>query len=122
MDVPLSEDEQRILRQIEEQLQSDERFAQNTSPAGMYRQSAKTVRWASLGALAGLVFTVVTLSIHFLLAFGGFLVMLACALVIERQLGTPDEIHDLEHAWADAAERTPHGQAIVLDIHQRGAA
>jgi nitrile hydratase accessory protein len=42
-------------------------------------------------------------------------------LVIERQLGTPDEIHDLEHAWADAAERTPHGQAIVLDVTERGA-
>ncbi|MCX6528932.1 MAG: DUF3040 domain-containing protein [Actinobacteria bacterium] len=86
MGVPLSDDEQRILRQIEEQLQSDERFAQNTSPAGMYRQSAKTVRWAGLGAIAGLIFTVVALQIHFLLAFGGFLVMLGCALVIERQL------------------------------------
>jgi hypothetical protein len=61
MGVPLSDDEQRILRQIEEQLQSDERFAQNTSPAGMYRQSAKTVRWAGLGAIAGLIFTVVAL-------------------------------------------------------------
>jgi nitrile hydratase accessory protein len=41
-------------------------------------------------------------------------------LVIERQLGTPDEIHDLEHAWADAAERTPHGQPIVLNAESRG--
>jgi nitrile hydratase accessory protein len=36
-------------------------------------------------------------------------------LVIECQLGTPDEIHDLEHAWEAAAERTPHGQPIVLN-------
>ena len=36
-------------------------------------------------------------------------------MVIERQLGTPEQIHDLEHAWADAAERTPHGQPIVLN-------
>jgi nitrile hydratase accessory protein len=36
-------------------------------------------------------------------------------MVIEHQLGTPDQIHDLEHAWEDAASRTPHGQAIVLD-------
>eukprot|EP01032_Pedospumella_encystans_P009642 gene9642-11334_t len=28
-------------------------------------------------------------------------------LVIERQLGTPEQIHELEHAWAEAAERTP---------------
>jgi len=86
MEVPLSEDEQRILRQIEEQLQSDQRFAQIASPAGMYRQSAKTIRWAVIGAVAGLLFTVIALQVHFLLAFGGFLIMLACALVIERQL------------------------------------
>ena len=36
-------------------------------------------------------------------------------MVIEHQLGTPDQIHDLEHAWEDAAARTPHGQPIVLD-------
>jgi hypothetical protein len=34
---------------------------------------------------------------------------------IDRQLGTPDQIHELEHAWEDAAARTPHGEAIVLD-------
>lgn len=36
-------------------------------------------------------------------------------LVIERGLGTPEQIHALEHAWEDAADRTPHGQPIVLD-------
>lgn len=35
-------------------------------------------------------------------------------LVIDRQLGTPEQIHALEHAWEDAAARTPHGQPIVL--------
>ena len=35
-------------------------------------------------------------------------------LVIERGVGTPGQIHALEHAWEDAAERTPHGQPIVL--------
>lgn len=84
--VPLSDDEQRILRQIEEQLQTDQRFAQLASPAGLYRQSARSVRWAILGVVLGLVITVVALQIHFLLAFVGFLVMLGCALVIERQL------------------------------------
>jgi nitrile hydratase accessory protein len=41
-------------------------------------------------------------------------------LVIERQLGTAEQIHELEHAWADAAERTPHGQPIVLNAEERG--
>lgn len=86
MPVPLSDDEQRILRQIEEQLQTDQRFAQLASPAGLYRQSARSVRWAVLGVILGLALTVVALQIHFLLAFVGFLAMLGCALVIERQL------------------------------------
>lgn len=84
--MPLSDDEQRILRQIEEQLQTDQKFAQLASPAGLYRQSARSVRWAILGAVVGLVLTVVALQVHFLLAFVGFLFMLGCVLVIERQL------------------------------------
>ena len=44
------------------------------------------MRWAVLGVVAGLVVTVVALQVHFLLAFVGFLIMLGCALVIERQL------------------------------------
>ena len=36
-------------------------------------------------------------------------------MVIDRHLGTPDQIHDLEHAWEAAAAHTPHGQPIVLD-------
>lgn len=84
--MPLSDDEQRILRQIEEQLQTDQKFAQLASPAGLYRQSARSVRWAILGAVAGLLITVVALQVHYLLAFVGFLVMLGCVLMIERQL------------------------------------
>ena len=36
-------------------------------------------------------------------------------LVIERQIGSAEQIHVLEHAWEDAARRTPHGLPIVLD-------
>ena len=36
-------------------------------------------------------------------------------LVIAREVGTPEQIHALEHAWEAAAERTPHGQPIVLE-------
>ncbi len=41
-------------------------------------------------------------------------------LVISRQIGTPAQIHSLEHAWEAAALRTPHGQPIELvdtDLH-----
>ena len=48
--MPLSEEEQRILRQIEEQLQSDQRFANAVSSSGLYRHSARTLRWAFDGS------------------------------------------------------------------------
>ena len=35
-------------------------------------------------------------------------------MVISRQLATPQQIHALEHAWEQAAARTPHGQPIEL--------
>ena len=37
------------------------------------------------------------------------------ATVLAKQLGTADQIHDLEHAWEAAAAKTPHGQPIVLE-------
>ena len=82
----LSDNEQRILRQIEEQLETDQRFAQAVSPSGLYRHSARTVRWAVLGVLASLISTIALLQIHYMLAFVGFLGMLFFVLVIERQL------------------------------------
>jgi hypothetical protein len=84
--MPLSEDEQRILRQIQEQLETDERFASAVSSSGLYKHAVRSVRWAVLGAVVSLAFLVFALRIHFLLAFVGFLGMLACVLVIERQL------------------------------------
>ncbi|MCF8181231.1 MAG: nitrile hydratase accessory protein [Burkholderiaceae bacterium] len=38
------------------------------------------------------------------------------SMVLAKQLGTADQIHDLEHAWEAAAARTPHGQPISLEI------
>ena len=35
--------------------------------------------------------------------------------VVQADIGTPDQIHALEHAWEAAAARTPHGQPITLD-------
>lgn len=84
--MPLSEDEQRILRQIQEQLETDERFASAVSSSGLYRSAVRSVRWAALGVVVSLAFIIYALQIHFLVAFLGFLGMLACVLVIERQL------------------------------------
>lgn len=35
-------------------------------------------------------------------------------LVIERGIASAEQLHALEHAWTQAAQATPHGQAIVL--------
>jgi len=84
--VPLSDDEKRILSELEEQLQTDTKFANAVSSSGLYSYAIRKVRWATLGVLVSLVFTVLTLQVHFLVAFLGFLGMLACVLVIEHQL------------------------------------
>lgn len=82
----LSDDEQRILREIEDQLKSDEKFASAVSSSGLYRHSARKVWWLMVGMVVSLVAVVVALQIHYLLAFAAFVVMLGCALMIERQL------------------------------------
>ena len=84
--MPLSDDEQRIPREIEEQLQTDEKFASAVSSSGLYRHSARTVWRSSLGMVLALVAVVATLQIHYLVAFGAFVVMLGFAVSIERQL------------------------------------
>lgn len=35
-------------------------------------------------------------------------------IIVTKQVGNPEQIHALEHAWEAAAERTPHGEPIVL--------
>lgn len=84
--MPLSDDEQRILREIEENLKTDERFAQSVSSPGLYRHSVRIVRRASAALVLSLVGLVLALRVHFLLAFAVFVAMLALLLVIEGQV------------------------------------
>ena len=87
--MPLSEDEQRILREIEARFyESDPDLAREVATTTVYRHALRAIRWALLGLVACLVGMVVALSVHFALAFAGFLGMLACALVIERNART----------------------------------
>ena len=44
------------------------------------------------------------------------------ALVIHKGLADARRLHALEHAWKAAAERTPHGQALVLSKAERALA
>jgi hypothetical protein len=83
--VPLSEDEQRILSEIEQQLyQSDPALARDIADTTIYSHAYRNLKWSLLGFVAGLVALVLTLGTSYLLAFGGFLIMLVSALAVER--------------------------------------
>ncbi|MCY4069018.1 MAG: DUF3040 domain-containing protein [Acidimicrobiaceae bacterium] len=85
MGVPLSEDEQRILSEIETHLyESDPDLAREVAETTVYTHSFRNIRWAALGLLAGIVLMVWLLSVSYLLSFGGFLVMLVSLLFLER--------------------------------------
>jgi hypothetical protein len=50
----------------------------------VYRHAGRNIKWAALGFVAGLVLIVVTFATSLVAAFAGFLVMLGCLFVIER--------------------------------------
>lgn len=83
--MPLSEDEQRILSEIEEKLyETDPSLAKEVGSTTVYTAPLRSVRWALAGLIAGFFIMIFTLSTSYLLAFGGFLIMLGAALVLER--------------------------------------
>lgn len=85
--MPLSEDEQRILSEIESQLrESDPDLADEVSRTTVYRDAFSKLRWAVVGFILALVVSVLLLSISYLLGFVGFLAMFAMAMYIERNL------------------------------------
>jgi Flp pilus assembly protein TadB len=79
--VPLSEDEQRILRQIEQELESDPTFSQRG-----YRVSRRRSILLAFGLLVGLVITIGGLAISFVVAFAGFVLVLVMAIMLESEL------------------------------------
>lgn len=85
--MPLSEDEQRILKEIEANLsESDPALAQQVSETTLYRHATRAIKWAVLGFVAGLVLLLLTFTETLVLGVVGFLVMLLCLLVIERNV------------------------------------
>lgn len=79
--MPLSEDEQRILRQIEQELESDPDFASRG-----YRVSRRRLVLLAVALIVGLVVTVGALAVSFLAAFAAFVVALVIAILLESEL------------------------------------
>jgi hypothetical protein len=117
--VPLSEDEQRILQQIEQQFYaSDPDLAGEIGSHSVYTHCLRQMRLAGGVFLLGLVVLVVALATAttFFVAFGGFVVMLAAALWFERslrkmgragmaQLSSTLKAHSLRDYFGDTGNR-----------------
>ena len=79
--MPLSENEQRILRQIEQQLERDPTF----STRG-YKLPRRRVLLLSFALVASLALTVLLLGVTVWLSLAGFVGSLALAIVLEREV------------------------------------
>jgi hypothetical protein len=79
--VPLSEEEQRILRQIEQELQADPVFTQRVA-----KVSRRRVVALSIALVIALVATVLSLAVTFVFAFVGFLVVLVLGFALESEV------------------------------------
>jgi ABC-type multidrug transport system fused ATPase/permease subunit len=85
--MPLSDEEQRILREIEANLSvTDPKLVQQVSDTTLYRHSARLIKWSIIGFVGGLVLLLFTFTSVLLLGVLGFLIMLFCLLVIERNV------------------------------------
>ena len=80
--MPLSEDEQRILQEIERNFyDSDPAFAREVSTTTLYRHAGRNLKWAAAGFVLGLVILIAGFTESVFLGFFGFLVMVAAAFL-----------------------------------------
>jgi len=101
--VPLSENEQRILRQIEAELQQDPSFSQQG-----YRVPRRRSVLLGLGLAVGLAITFGGLALNYLVAFVGFVIVLVMLVMLEAELRLVgrDRLGQLPiSAWLDAGRR-----------------
>jgi 4-hydroxybenzoate polyprenyltransferase len=82
--MPLSEDEQRILREIEEQLHRDPNFARDLSPV---RSGSRRSLFVSVaGGVFAVALCVLLLTVSPYLAFAAFLGAMAAVVLAERHV------------------------------------
>ncbi len=83
--MPLSEDEQKILTDIENHLyESDPALVREVSQTTVYTHAVRNLKWAALGVAVGFLMMILLLSKSYWFAFGGFLLMLGSVLWAER--------------------------------------
>jgi len=85
--VPLSEDEQRILQEMEQTLREHDRdFVARVDHSSHRLDAAKSARWSILGAVAGFVLLLTTFRFSVELGTLGFLLLLASTLLFAQHL------------------------------------
>ncbi len=84
--MPLSEEEQRILRQIEEQLQADPAFALKVSQRSHHGVSRSRLTWSIVALVVALAVVIASLQITAWLSFAAFVAMVVAGAFLEREL------------------------------------
>jgi hypothetical protein len=83
--VPLSEEEQRILQEMEQKLYADDRaFVTRVRAEASRSLASRPLRWSVLAFVAGLAVLLASFRSSLLLGTLGFLVMVVAALAFER--------------------------------------
>ena len=101
--MPLSEHEQRILRQIEQELSQDPTFADRASRIPRHR-----LMWLTVALVIGIGFTVAGLAISFWLAFAAFVGVLVIGVMLENELRVVgrDKLGNVSiNAWLGGSRR-----------------
>ncbi len=85
--MPLSEDEQRILQDIERSFyENDPAFARAVSRPALYRHAARNCKLAVAGFVIGFVVLLVSFTRVPAVAFIGFVAMVACSVFFAQNL------------------------------------
>ena len=85
--MPLSEEEHRILQEIEKNFyENDPEFASRVRSETVYLHAVRNIKWALLGFVAGLAMLILTFTSSVVLGSIGFLVMLGSSVVFEQNL------------------------------------
>jgi Protein of unknown function (DUF3040) len=84
--VPLSDHEQRILRQIERQLQQERGLARALRMPADAREASRNARRASVIFVLGLVLLSVSFATYWLVGLVGFLIMLGSAVTLVQSV------------------------------------
>lgn len=103
--MPLSEDEQRILQQIEQNFYAnDPERARKISDSTLPRYLARNCRWAFAGFVAGLVVLVASLATNWVLGVIGLAAMLVSAVILTQNLRKMGR-----HGWQQLTQTVKSG-------------